>query len=948
MARRRTTRRSGYVAILCAMFGMAAAVSAQAQPPSSSPNQMCGTGETFTVNLPGTPLGIDDTDGFFRNIDVPAVARPDSVTLPKGCRIYAFLISGYGDNEDYDRIIFYKVAEFVARNNGYVHVGWWNNLTSEYMARPLHLDPITVQKIVPILGIPIGEPIVIHPTPKTTGIPDTFLNTNLDLPKANPDEDFQFLSDARLVLKAVRQHNPTALIIVAGHSMGGNAVARLASSYPDVPIDLLAPIDPVGNRDMPRGELGQKNFNWTRWRAAVNFRGYKQWDCVRNALNLCADTDPSLFGVAFTCTVANSPWLPVKPIIGTKAPLVCNKPVYADPGTRLTIGSNVRYLYHRWQHESVWPVDFPGTERFTRTVVPLSTTNILSGNYQAPVLAQLNPLLPNDPDKTCYAGTDPRDASFQCNPTDGHGEIIGVRVEGLSTRVRPGLELTNWPPRSSTFNPGDRRDRLVQLAVDGPAWPYRPQNPDLCLVCDDIIAITERLMAQQPQETEEDGVPPASHAAQEPDANAAGWANEDVVVSIGATDDRSGVQQISVLLAGAQVGHTITPGSSAEATISAEGLTTVSYFASDLAGNAEAAHTLDVRIDKTPPEVFAITDIPINSEGWIGAPVVVSFVAADNPDGSGLAASSPEVTVSTEGAGQEVSGAAEDTAGNSALATVTLNIDLTPPGITLHSHGPAPNAAGWNNSDVTLTWNCSDALSGPAAGHVARLVSSEGAAQNVNAHCVDLADNSAGDARSVNLDKTGPTTQITTPPDGAVYLVNAVAHAAYGCTDALSGIDSCVGSVSSGAALDTAAVGSRVFTVNAADVAGNQSTTSHSYAVHYVFSGFMNPIAPVPAVNRVKAGRTVPIKYSLRDANGGIVSDLGSFVSLLSAPVTCNGNVATAEAEEVDGAGSTTIRFDTDKFIFNWKTSSAWDGSCRALELNLSDGTRRTVTFEFK
>jgi hypothetical protein len=1251
----------GCVGTLAVILGLAVGVpAAGAQPPASNPSHMCGTGESFTVNLPGTSLGIDDTDGTWRNIDVPEEARADSVTLPKGCRIYAFLISGFGDNAEYDQIIFYKVAEFVAQNNGYVHVGWWNNLTKPYMEQPLHQETITIQKT--LFGFPIGDPVNIFPTPKTEGVPDTFLNTGLDLPKANPDEDYQFLSDADVVLNAVREHNPNALIIVAGHSMGGNAVARLGTRS-GVPIDLLALIDPVGNRDMPRGLVGQKNFNWTRWRAAVEFQGYKDWDCVRNALGLCKNTSTSLFGISFTCTTTGSAWYQVKPLIGTLAPLACPKSSYVDPGTRMTIRANVRYLYHRWQLESPWPVDFLSTELFNRPrgFPPVSTTDILSTNYQAPVLKHLTPFVANDPNKTCSFGADPRDENFQCHPGDGHGEIIGVRVDptnpnSIAARMRPGMRLTNWLPRSLiSFTPGERRERLIQLAADGPAWPYRPVNPDLCLVCDDIIAITQHLMGQQPQETEMDTVAPASDATRTPDANPAGWANEDVVVSVKAADDRSAVEEISLTLSGAQVGSTATPGSSVEVVINTEGLTTVSFFASDEAGNIEQpAHTLDVRIDKTPPDIEALTDILANDAGWHRSPVVVSFPASDSAEGSGLLASSPSVIIGTEGAAQVVTGEAEDIAGNVRTAPVTLNIDLTPPEMTLDSRAPAANAAGWNKTAVAVTWNCTDALSGPVAATDSVALGSEGAAQSATGNCLDFADhvttgtvaginidmtapliaavpdipanargwhktdvvvrfeasdalsgiasstpdvqvstetagqvfkglaedgagntndaslllkidktppqitaardiepngfgwnntdvrvsfaasdalsglaftppdtvvssegagqtivgdaydnadntnnvsvilnidktppqvsaaadiapnvhgwnrgdvrvsfavsdalsgvastppdvivstegaaqriervgtdkagnsetgslvlnidnsapiiglisrtpapnaagwnntdvtvswschdalsgaivtevsgvaggegpaqsatgqcsdragNTASDAQSAKIDKTSPVSQITTPGEGATYLLNAVVNASYGCSDALSGVNACIGPVAHGAALDTATVGAKTFTVTSADVAGNHGTMSHSYAVQYAFSGFANPIAVMPALNVANAGRTVPVKYALRDANGAAISDLTSFVSLMSAPIACDSNVPSADAEQTDAPGSTAIVFDSGLFHYNWKTSAAWQGTCRVLQLTLQDGTRHMAAFQFK
>jgi len=1025
MARWQSLPQIGRAAILGAMVGTAVDVRpAQAQPPASNPNEMCGTGETFTVDLPGKALGISDTSGVWRNIDVPAEARPDSVTLPKGCRIYAFLISGFGDNEDYDRIIFYKVAEFVAQNNGYVHVGWWNNLTRPYMERPLHPETITIQKWLPIIG-DIGDPVIIHPTPKTTGVPDTFVNTALDLPKANPDEDIQFQSDARLVLKAVRQQNPHALIIVAGHSMGGNAVARMAVEDATVPIDLLALIDPVGNRDSPLGAVGQNNFNWTRWRAANKFRGFKMTDCIRTGvgLNLCKDFDTSFFGTHYRCLPVGN-WLTEKPVIGTYAPLACPLAAYPDPGTRLTIGANIKHLYHRWQHETIWPVDFPFTERFNRVSGP----NLSS--YQEPVLPQLNPLLANDPDRTCVAGKDPNDNSFDCSPIDGHGELIGVRIDGAGDRVRPGLQLSNWPKRSLiTFTPGDRRDRLIRLAVDGPAWPYRPQNPDLCLVCDDIITITEQLMLQQPEETEADNVAPQSLATQEPEANASGWTNDDVVVTVGATDDRSGVQEITLTLSGAQAGGTTTPGGSAEATINTEGLTTVSYFARDQAGNQELPpKTLDVRIDKTSPDFAAITDIPINAAGWIGAPVVVSFPASDNAGGSGVAASSPDVALSTEGSGQEVSGTAEDLAGNISTASITLNLDLTPPGIALESRVPAANAAdwnnapvtvtwrctdalsgvvassdsvavgsegaaqsatgtcrdladhattdtlaginidttapgialasrtpantaGWNNSDVIVVWSCTDALSGPGAPSVSDSRSSEGAGQTATGTCVDLASNSASGTESgIKIDKTAPSVTISAPADGAVLLLNAPAASNYACSDSLSGMQSCDGPAASGSPANTSSVGGKQFTVNAIDVAGNTASVTHSYSVQYGFSGFTNPIAPMPMPNVVNAGRTVPVKYFLRDGNGALVTDVATFASLASAPATCDAAAPGVLSEESTVAGSTEMRWDAaaQQFIYNWKTDNAWEGTCRVLQLTLNDGTRHVALFQFR
>jgi hypothetical protein len=457
-------------------------------------------------------------------------------------------------------------------------------------------------------------------------------------------------------------------------------------------------------------------------------------------------------------------------------------------------------------------------------------------------------------------------------------------------------------------------------------------------------------MTQQPQETEDDTNAPASQATQQPAANEAGWVNEDVVVSIDATDDRSGVEEITVTLSGAHVATIVTAGSSAQTTVSAEGLTTVSYFASDEAGNTEAATSLDVRIDKTRPDIEALTDILANSAGWNRSPVVVSFPASDNAGGSGLLASSPSVTIGTEGAAQEVTGEAEDVAGNVATTSVTLNIDSTPPDIALESRVPAANAAGWNNSDVMLTWTCSDALSGPALTEVSRSVSSEGAAQNAAGQCLDRADNSASDARSVNVDKTAPSVIISAPANGAVFLLNAPAASNYACSDTLSGLLSCNGPVGSGSVADTSSVGTRQFTVNASDVAGNTTSRTHAYTVQHAFSGFANPVAAMPMHNVVNAGRTVPVKYVLQDANGAPTTDVATFVSLASVAATCDATAPSVVAEETTAAGSTQIRWDAaaQQFVYNWKTEQDWQGTCRVLQLTLNDGTKHAAMFQFK
>ena len=77
-------------------------------------------------------------------------------------------------------------------------------------------------------------------------------------------------------------------------------------------------------------------------------------------------------------------------------------------------------------------------------------------------------------------------------------------------------------------------------------------------------------------------------------------------------------------------------------------------------------------------------------------------------------ASCPAPYTFGEGTNQSYTGTVYDAAGNSASANVSnVNVDLTNPTIS-GSAFPAPNAAGWNNTDVSVVFTCSDGISGIA------------------------------------------------------------------------------------------------------------------------------------------------------------------------------------------------------------------------------------------
>jgi hypothetical protein len=203
------------------------------------------------------------------------------------------------------------------------------------------------------------------------------------------------------------------------------------------------------------------------------------------------------------------------------------------------------------------------------------------------------------------------------------------------------------------------------------------------------------------------GTPPTTTATPSPPPNAAGWERTDVTVTLAATAAAGGlpVQDLTYSATGAQaIASTTVQGSTATVPITTEGTTTLSYFATDQAGNKEQAQTLTVRIDTTPPTVAcrASPSVLWPPNGKL-VPVQVT-VSVTDPNGSGpsgftlVSLTSTEGDIATEQQGFAVgtastSGAlraaragsgsgrvyslayrASDVAGNTATCTATVSV----------------------------------------------------------------------------------------------------------------------------------------------------------------------------------------------------------------------------------------------------------------------------------
>ena len=196
--------------------------------------------------------------------------------------------------------------------------------------------------------------------------------------------------------------------------------------------------------------------------------------------------------------------------------------------------------------------------------------------------------------------------------------------------------------------------------------------------------------------------------------------------------------------------------------------------------------------DTTPPVITTSLNPAPNQVGWNRTPVTVTFTCADS--GSGVATCPAPATVSTEGRNQVISGTAVDNAGNRATASVTVNLDVTPP-VVAADQLPAANASGWNNTAVQVSFTATDVLSGVAPGSVTApdILSTDGTNLSASGQAVDVAGNAGTGTRSgIKIDQIPPTaTVVLSPPSNTNGWNNATVNAHFMCSDAGSGVARC-------------------------------------------------------------------------------------------------------------------------------------------------------------
>ena len=260
--------------------------------------------------------------------------------------------------------------------------------------------------------------------------------------------------------------------------------------------------------------------------------------------------------------------------------------------------------------------------------------------------------------------------------------------------------------------------------------------------------------------------------------------------------------------------------------------------------------------------------------------------------------------------------------------TGTTGCDVTPPTVSLVS--PVNGAHVKQGAEVPVTFSCADTGgSGLAScvGSVANgtlLDTSRLGPVSVTVTAHDNAGNETVVTNTVTVeDQTKPTITLTAPAAGTYELGQQVL-ADYSCADEPggSGLESCDGSVANGAAVDTASLGQKTFTVNASDHAGNTESQSVTYTV--VDSKAPSIVVTTPAPGAVYAvGQQVAANYSCSDDGSGIA--------------TCDGSVANGTLLDTSSAGEKTFTVNA--------TDKAGNPASKSVSYTVGDQTAPSIAF---
>jgi hypothetical protein len=245
-------------------------------------------------------------------------------------------------------------------------------------------------------------------------------------------------------------------------------------------------------------------------------------------------------------------------------------------------------------------------------------------------------------------------------------------------------------PTSLTFSPGNW-SQLQAVIVTGISDGILDGDVTYHIITAPAVSIDPRYSGLDSEdvtvvnidETPADSIPPTTQIELTPSANENGWNNSDVTIDLTAADNEggSGIKEIHYKLSGATQDEQTVSADTVNLTISNEGITTLTCYSVDNAGNQEAEQSLTLKLDKSAPEIDIVS--PEAREYLASENITLDFAATDALSGissiqatlNGLSVTDGQViNLSDMDGSYAMSVQANDNADNSASTQVTFTV----------------------------------------------------------------------------------------------------------------------------------------------------------------------------------------------------------------------------------------------------------------------------------
>jgi mannan endo-1,4-beta-mannosidase len=111
------------------------------------------------------------------------------------------------------------------------------------------------------------------------------------------------------------------------------------------------------------------------------------------------------------------------------------------------------------------------------------------------------------------------------------------------------------------------------------------------------------------------------------------------------------------------------------------------------------------------------------------------------------------------------------------------------------------------------------------------------------------------------------------------------------------------------------------------------------------FIGFAQPVDNGSVLNLAKAGRAIPLKWQVLDAQNNPVTTLTK-AAVSVATLNCN-STASDSVEEYAAGNSGLQNLGEGNYQFNWQAPTSYAGSCKTMKLDIGDGVVHQALFKF-